>query len=473
MGTTTLTFLGAAGTVTGSKYLLTVNRTGDKIRRILIDCGMFQGPKDLRRKNWADFPVDPASVTDILLTHAHMDHTGMLPRLVKYGFRGRIWCTPATAELTAIVLRDSAHLQERDAEYAQSRGYSRHASPAPLYRVTDVEDTLPLIRTIDFHQATDLGDGLVATWYRAGHILGSASIHLATYSGSILFSGDLGRDTHPVLKPREKPPGADIVLVESTYGDREHFDPVDQAHEVLASAIRRTIERSGSVLIPAFAVDRTEVVLKALADLQDAGRIPAVPIYVDSPMALASLRIYQAERHRNELIEAVGNLALPQLDIREVHTPEQSERLNRPSEPCIIISASGMATGGRVLHHLEHMLPNPQHCVVLSGYQALGTRGRALADGARHLKMYGTYVAVRAEVVRDEEFSVHADGSELLGWVAALVPQPTQIFCVHGEPDSASALSQRLGDELSVVAVVPTSGETIRVKGAIRTPPIP
>ena len=409
-----------------------------------------------------------SQISDILLTHAHMDHTGLLPRFVKQGFNGTIWCTDATAELTEIVLRDSAYLQERDAEFARSQGYSKHKNPEPLYRVKDVEQTLPLMRVIDVDTPLDLGDGVVARWIRAGHILGSASIHVTTEEGTILVSGDLGRHTHPVLRAREIPPGADVVLIESTYGDREHFEPEAADHEVLADAIRRTVQRGGSVLIPAFAVDRTEVVLQTLALLQDEGRIPTIPVYVDSPMALASLRIYQAARFRDELREDVGGLALPQLDLREVRDAHESERLNRPHQPCIIISASGMATGGRVLHHLEHMLPDERHSVVLTGYQAVGTRGRALAEGARQLKMHGAYVAVRAEIVRDEEFSVHADASELLDWVRALDPPPQQVFCVHGEVDSATALTELLATE-GFMGIVPQRGERVRVRtGKVR-----
>ncbi|WP_175955181.1 MBL fold metallo-hydrolase RNA specificity domain-containing protein [Schaalia sp. Marseille-Q2122] len=468
MRTTTLSFIGAAGTVTGSQHLLTLDAHLPQPRHILVDCGMYQGPRELRRLNWSDFPIPPAEITDVLLTHAHMDHTGLLPRLVKQGFQGTIWCTEATAELTEIVLRDSAHLQERDAEFAQAQGYSKHRTPEPLYRVTDVERTLPLLRVVDFDTPLDLGDGVVATWIRAGHILGSASIHVSTEEGTILFSGDLGRHTHPVLRAREIPPGADVVLIESTYGDREHFEPEAADHEPLADAIRRTAERGGSVLIPAFAVDRTEVVLQTLALLQDEGRIPKLPVYVDSPMALDSLRIYQASRYREELREDVNGLKLPQLDVREVRDSQESERLNRPDRPCIIISASGMATGGRVLHHLEHMLPDERHTVVLTGYQALGTRGRSLAEGARQLKMHGAYVAVRAEVVRDEEFSVHADASELLDWVKALDPPPQQVFCVHGEADSATALTELLAQE-GFMGIVPQRGERVRVRsGKVR-----
>ncbi|MCI1691675.1 MAG: MBL fold metallo-hydrolase [Actinomyces sp.] len=480
MGSTTLSFLGAAGTVTGSQHLLTIDTeapgSADPLRRrrILVDAGMFQGEKRLRLMNWSDFPVPPAAIGDVLLTHAHLDHCGLLPRLAAAGFRGRIWATPATCELTRIVLLDAAHLQERDAAHAADRGYSRHRDPRPLYTVADVEATLPLLREVGFDAPLDLGEGVTAQWTPAGHILGSASIRVATPHGSVVFSGDLGRPEHPVLRPRRVPEGADIAVVESTYGDREHPDPAElarsgaappEAHGPLADAIRRTADRGGSVLIPAFAVDRTEVVLKVLSDMTEDGRIPQVPVYVDSPMALASLRVYRAREHAGELRAEADGLRLPALDLREVRDVQDSQRLNAPDRPCLIISASGMATGGRVLHHLEHMLPDPRHCVVLTGYQAAGTRGRALAEGARALKMHGVYVAVRAEVLQDSEFSVHADASELVEWVRGLSPAPREVFCVHGEPGPAGALAGRLGEELGVVAVVPAQGETVRVGG--------
>ncbi|HEX2858495.1 MAG TPA: MBL fold metallo-hydrolase [Propionibacteriaceae bacterium] len=458
---TTLTFLGAAGAVTGSKYLLTLGGDG---RRILIDAGMFQGEKALRQLNWAPFPVPPDTIGDIILTHAHMDHSGYLPALVKQGFTGHIWCTPATAELAAIVLRDAANLQERDAEHAAERGYSKHHPPLPLYDTADAERTIPLFRTIRFDEPHDLGDGLVVRLVRAGHILGSASVHLTTPDGTVLVSGDLGRPDHPVLKPRKIPPGADYVLVESTYGDRDHPSPLNLPHEQLADAIRRTAERGGSVLVPAFAVDRTEIVLKTLAEMQRTGRIPQLPIYVDSPMALAALRVYRQAAHAGELRPEVDVKSFTDLaNLREVTAVEESIKLNSPTMPSIIISSSGMATGGRVLHHLEHMLPDHRNTVVLTGFQAAGTRGRALIEGQRQLKMYGSYVPVRAEILQDEEFSVHASGRELIDWVAALDPRPHQVFCVHGEPDSAAALAERIGRELGVHATVPRMGETIRI----------
>jgi metallo-beta-lactamase family protein len=455
----TLTFLGAAGTVTGSKYLVQVGE-----RLILVDAGMFQGEKELRELNWAKFPVAPERISDILITHAHMDHVGYLPVLVRQGFAGTVWATPATIRLSEIVLRDAGFLNERDAEYANTRGYSKHTPALPLYDSEDVERTLPLFAPIDYETDLDLGDGIVARYVRAGHILGSASIHLRIGERQILFSGDVGRHDHPVLRARDIPPGATTVLIESTYGDREHPEPEGLDHEALADLIRRTVKRGGSVLVPAFAVDRTEVVLKTLTEMQTDGRIPQVPVFVNSPMALAALAVYRDPEFRDELrpdLDPDHFVDLPHL--HEVRTTEESMKLNTPKMPCIIISSSGMATGGRVLHHLEHMLPDHRHSVVLVGYQAVGTRGRSLIEGAAQLKMHGRYVPVRAEVMQDNEFSVHGDCSDLLDWMAALTPTPTNVFTVHGTAEAAATFGRRISDQLGCLSVVPTLGETVRI----------
>ena len=455
----TLTFLGAAGTVTGSKYLVQVGQ-----RLILVDSGMFQGEKELRELNWAKFPVPPERISDILITHAHMDHVGYLPVLVRQGFAGTVWATPATIRLSEIVLRDAGFLNERDAEYANTRGYSKHTPALPLYDSEDVERTLPLFAPIDYETDLDLGDGIVARYVRAGHILGSASIHLRIGERQILFSGDVGRHDHPVLRARDIPPGATTVLIESTYGDREHPEPAGPDHEALADLIRRTVKRGGSVLVPAFAVDRTEVVLKTLTEMQTDGRIPQVPVFVNSPMALAALAVYRDPEFRDELrpdLDPDHFVDLPHL--HEVRTTEESMKLNTPKMPCIIISSSGMATGGRVLHHLEHMLPDHRHSVVLVGYQAVGTRGRSLVEGAGQLKMHGRYVPVRAEVMQDNEFSVHGDCSDLLDWMAALTPTPTNVFTVHGTAEAAATFGRRISERLGCLSVVPTLGETVRI----------
>ena len=454
-----LTFLGGAGTVTGSKHLLQAGTF-----RVLVDAGVFQGEKEFRLLNWEPFPVPPKSISTILITHAHNDHVGYLPVLVRNGFAGEVLATEATIELAEIVLRDGAFLAERDAAHAAAGGYSKHNPPLPLFTIADVERALKLFRIVDYDTDYELAEGWTANWTRAGHILGSASIRVQTPAGSVLFSGDRGRTAHPVLRARQVPPGADVVLVESTYGDREHFEPTGAAHEPLADLIRRTARRGGSVLIPAFAVDRTEVVLKAITDLLRAGRIPELPVYVNSPMALAALRVYRDPRFAAELrpdLDVGGFVDLPSL--HEVRSTEDSIKLNNPKMPCIIISSSGMATGGRVLHHLEHLLPEDRNAVVLTGYQAIGTRGRALADGAKHLKMHGHQVPARAEILIDEEFSVHADASELLDWLAALAPAPRQVYCVHGDPDSAAALAQAAGTRLNLATAVAGHGQTVRI----------
>lgn len=458
MTTTTLTFLGAARTVTGSKHLLTV---GDW--KILIDAGMFQGQKELRELNWAEFPVDAASIDDVLLTHAHADHSTYLPVLVRNGFRGTVWCTPGTRRLAEIVLRDAGHLQELATEDARKGGFSKHADPQPLFDTADVEKTLPLLRTVGFDTDVELGGGISARWVRAGHILGSASIRVQTPDTSVIFSGDLGRHDHPILRPREVPAAADWVVMESTYGDREHEEP-ELEHEPMAAAIRRAVDRGGIIVIPAFAVDRTAVVLRALTQLFRAGRIPDVEVYVDSPMANRALRVYTDEQ-LDELRTDVGVddfMGMPRI----IETPERREsmRINSVKHPAIIVSSSGMAEGGRVLHHLKRLLPDERNVVILSGYQAEGTRGRALEHGARHVKIHGSYIPVKAEIVRDTEFSAHGDRSDLLDWLRELTTtdgRPRSVFLVHGEEAVMETFAETIADELGLVAVVPTYREVI------------
>lgn len=467
MNSTTLTFLGAAETVTGSKYLLS---TAGK--RFLIDAGIFQGEKEWRLRNWDEFPVPPDTISDILLTHAHADHCAYLPALVKQGFSGRIWCTEGTRRLTEIVLRDAGFLQEREASDARAGGYSKHDPPLPLYTVEDAEKTIRLLRSIPFDEDIPIGDdALTAHYVRAGHILGSASIHVRTADAEVVFSGDIGRKRHPVLRPPVVPRGAPYVLVESTYGDREHPEPVNLPHEALADAIRRTVDRDGAVLIPAFAVDRTESVLKVLAHMIEDGRIPDVPIYVNSPMALKALEAYSdhADDLRDDIrfddVASMANLTL-------VTSPEESQALtSKPLRRAIVISSSGMMTGGRVVHHLAQMLPHRENTLVVTGYQAAGTRGRSLLDGARQLKMFGQYVPVLAEIVHDREFSVHADASEIIDWLGALTPRPHTAFCVHGEKASSEALAERITAELGIAAVVPHYGEVVQLSAS--TVPVP
>ena len=451
----TLTFLGGAGTVTGSRFLVETATS-----RVLVDAGLYQGLAELRRRNWDPFPVDPSTIGDVLVTHAHLDHTGYLPRLVRDGFRGRIVCTPETAELATIVLRDSAHLQEEDAAYANAMGFSKHRPALPLYDGEDVERTLPLLAPTSYGEPVALHGGPKAVLLPAGHILGSAIVSLEADGHRVVFSGDLGRPHHPLLAPRHAPPAADTLLVESTYGDRTHPDP-DPG--LLAEAVRRTVKRGGTVLVPAFAVDRTELVLMELARLTRAGEIPKVPVFVDSPMALAALAVYRRALARDGAgtRRQRGPDPFDPGDLRVVRDPEESRDLNEPPYPCIVISASGMGSGGRVVHHLRHQLPNPRNTVVLTGYQAEGTRGRRLLDGAREVKIHGRYVPVHAEIVSVEDFSVHSDADETLDWLRRAAAPPTTTYVVHGEQHAAAGLARRITDELGWTATVPTLGERV------------
>lgn len=454
-----LTFLGAAGTVTGSRFLV---EHGE--HRILVDAGLYQGLRELRRRNWDDFPVPPGSLDTVVLTHAHLDHTGYLPCLVRDGFAGNVVCTPQTAALTRIVLRDSAHLQEEDARYANAAGWSSHNPALPLYTAADAERAFGQMHPLRFNERLPLYEAAELVLRPAGHILGSAFAVLTLGDQRVVFSGDLGRPHHPLLQPPQPPPAASALVVESTYGDRRHPAP-DPG--LLADAVTRTIRRGGVVLVPAFAVDRTELVLLELLRLRDGGSIPHVPIYVDSPMALDALEVYRAalEEGSVDLLpdRASALSRLGQLDVHQVRDVGGSERLNRPHSPCIVISASGMATGGRVVHHLAHQLPDSRNCVVLTGYQAQDTRGRQLLEGATHLKMHGRYVQVRAEVVDVPDFSVHADADELLAWVASAEEPPRTVYIVHGEAAGSAALARRIEHDLGLCAVVPRLGERVRL----------
>lgn len=438
-----LTFLGGAGTVTGSRFL--IEHEG---YRVLVDAGLFQGLRELRRRNWDPFP-EAARLNAIVISHAHLDHVGYLPALVRQGYRGPVFATPDTIELAEIVLRDSAKLQEEDAAYASAKGFSKHAHPKALYTVEDVERALPLFVPTLFDERTDLPGAPTASIVlsRAGHILGSASVLVDIGGRRILFSGDLGRPGHPLLRPPSDPPTADVIVVESTYGNRDH---PDGGLEQLAKAINRTIKRRGSVIIPAFAVDRTEVVLMGLRSLMDAGAVPHVPVFVDSPMALRALDVYRKALAGSPDVRPGLTLddAFDPGDLRQAYTAEESKELNNPAMPSILISASGMATGGRILHHLRYMLPDARNTVVLVGYQAAGTRGRDLADGAEEIKIHGQMVPVNAEVAIVDGFSVHADADELVTWLSRSATPPNQVLVVHGEPESSDALVARIRRDL-------------------------
>ncbi len=458
MTDTVLTFLGAARTVTGSKTVIETDQA-----RVMVDSGLFQGVKELRLRNWASLPLDAAEVDAVVLTHAHIDHCGYLPRLVADGFVGPVYASPGTVALTRIVLPDSARLQEEEAAYANRKGYSKHRPALALYGAADAEAALRQLVTVPFGHHTDVAPGVSMVQQPAGHILGSAVTRVRVGDTRITFSGDLGRSQHPLLVPPAPVGDADWIVVESTYGDRVHDDA--HAVEQLRNTIVRTIERGGTVVIPAFAVDRTEVLLHHLGHLDDLGELPPVPVYVDSPMALDALRVYRraiGEGSAEIRPEVFADLT-PFLDqrITEVRDPAGSRAVTQSPEPKIIISASGMATGGRVVHHLARYLPDRHSTVALVGYQAAGTRGRALVDGAEELKMLGRYVRVRAEVVSLASFSVHADVNDLMAWLRTSTTTPRGVFCVHGEDRAAQSLASRIRDELDWDAVAPRHQERV------------
>ncbi|MFM7735059.1 MAG: MBL fold metallo-hydrolase RNA specificity domain-containing protein [Alphaproteobacteria bacterium] len=458
----TVRFLGAAGTVTGSKHL--VEAAG---RRILLDCGLFQGLKSLRERNWRKFPFDPASLDAVVLSHAHIDHSGALPLLVKEGFRGKIHCTAGTAELLEPMLLDAAHLQEEEARFANKHRTSKHAPALPLFGEKDAERALSKLAPHGYAKEFSPADGLRVLYRRASHILGSATVSVAWGRGEderrLLFSGDLGRYGRPILRdpdPIEERP--DVLLVESTYGDRIH--PEHPSRE-LARIVREAADRRGVIVIPAFAVDRTQELLYVLGDLQERGEIPAIPVYVDSPMAIEVTAIYarHSEDHDEDMAPRAGERRLGPRNVKMLRSSAESKSLNEASGPMIVISASGMATGGRVLHHLARRLPDPSTTVLFAGYQAAGTRGRALMEGARTLRIFGQQVTVRAHVEKLDGYSAHADQAEILRWLGTFPGAPRQTWCVHGEPQAADTLASTIRHGLGWEAAVAEDGATVPI----------
>lgn len=452
-----LTFLGATRTVTGSKFLVDT-----PTQRVLVDCGQYQGLRELRERNWDGIGVGPSSIDAVLLTHAHVDHCGMLPVLVRDGFRGPVFCTPSTAELVSIVLPDSGRLAEEEARFAARRGYSRHHPVLPLFTEHDALVALDSLVTVPFGAVHERHDWTFR-FGRAGHILGSAWAHLEVGDEhSVVFTGDLGRSDHALLSPPEPRPSAKVVVTESTYGDREH--PLDDPADFLGEVIRRTIKRGGSVVIPAFAVDRTDVLLHHLRRLQTMGAIPEVPIHLDSPMSANALGVYASaveDGAPDVRPELVGTHPFAVEGLRIVRDVEESKRLNDNPRPVIIVSASGMLTGGRVVHHVAHRIDDERNTIVLIGYQAAGTRGRRLQDGERTLKMLGRYWPVRAEIVHLQSMSVHADRTGLLDWISSGPDDPQMVYAVHGEPAAAWSLVRAVGDRLGLPAVAPALGERV------------
>lgn len=445
-----LTFLGAAGTVTGSKYL--VEAAG---KRLLVDCGIFQGSEELNDRNYKPLTADPKTFDYVVLTHAHLDHTGWLPRLVKSGYRGPIFANPATIELANLLLKDSAHLQQEDAQHAHGKNHVRRSNAEPLYLPDDVDPVLKQMKAMPRKGGFDIGPEFHFESYDAGHILGSSSLALTVSEGGkkmvVVFSGDIGRYDQPILNDPTTPPvSADVLLCESTYGDRDH-ETGDPA-ELLANVVNRVAKRGGSIVIPAFAIGRTQTFMYYLRQLEDQQRIPKLPVYVDSPMALSATDLYLKHRedHDVEFTREEGNGAGDPLSVHSFHltrTPEESKQINNVKTPCIIVSASGMVTGGRVLHHLAQRLPDARNAVILAGFQAQGTRGRALLDGTKMLRLFGQEVPVNAEVVEMGQFSAHAGKSELLRWLTGFPAPPKQTYLVHGEPAAAQSLQASIQEK--------------------------
>lgn len=447
-----VTVLGAAGTVTGSKYLVTTGTT-----RVLVDCGMYQGLKELRLRNWEAPPFDPREIDAVVLTHAHLDHCGYLPLVVRRGFSGPVYGTPATRGLARIILSDAAHLQEEDAKRANRYGYSRHDPALPLYTARDVERTLPLFRTVDFDETFRVGD-LTISLIPAGHIIGAASVRVEHEGRVAFFSGDVGRPVDLLMRPPRRFGGADLLVVESTYGDRLHSD--QDPHAELAQVVNQVCGRGGVLMIPAFAVGRSQALLHVLAELTARGEIPPVPTYLDSPMAIDATDLFCSHSGEHRLADAQVEAMCRNAEF--TRSPEESRRIDQRGGPAIVIAGSGMATGGRILHHLKRFAPDPRHGILLVGFQAAGTRGAALRRGAESVRIHGQEVPVRAERFTMDSLSGHADWRELLDWLGE-APEPARTLITHGEPEAAAAFRVHLRDELGWTATVARQNQTVRV----------
>jgi len=448
-----LTFLGAAGTVTGSKYLLEAEG-----ERILVDCGLYQGVKQLRLRNWKPLPVEPESIGSVLITHAHIDHSGLLPAFIRDGFKGRAFCTPPTRDLCEILLPDAGRLQEEDARYANRKGFSKHRPAIPLYTEADAEHAMSAISALPFDTWTEAGP-FRFRFRPAGHILGAASVEVEHHGRRVLFSGDLGRSEDLLMYPPVSPGDPDWIVVESTYGDRVHakVDPF----ESLAKVLTKTVNRGGILLIPSFAVGRAQTLLYCFHEIFRRGLARAVPVFVNSPMATGVTDLFRrsSEYHRlsEALCGAVCNVA------RYARSPDESRRLTASGEPAAIISASGMASGGRVLHHLRALAPEGRNTILFPGFQARGTRGDALVHGARSIKIHGTQVPVEADVLQLDIFSAHADQQGLLAWLGACEAPPWRVFVTHGEAVAADTLRREIQDSLDYSALVPEYRETVEL----------
>lgn len=455
-----ISFFGATHTVTGSRFL--VEHGGS---RVLIDCGLFQGPREWKDRNWTDFPADPSTIDCVVLTHAHIDHSGYLPRLIHQGFRGLVYCTPATAELLRLMLPDSAHLQEEDAQYANKEKYTRHEPALPLYTEEEARKALEYLRPIDFYRKISLASDLSFTYQRAGHILGSAMIELKTQDATIAFTGDLGRPAQYITKKPDEPIPADFLVLESTYGNRLH-KRID-VKKKLAEIMTRTASQGGTLVVPAFAIGRTQEMLFILRLLEEENAVPKMPIYIDSPMAIHALPIF--DRHHidfSKQLEAVAKKDPTPFICHHIHalnTVEESKKLNDVSYPSVIISSSGMATGGRILHHLKHKIGDHRNTILFIGYQAEGTKGRYLIEGAKEIKIHGKQWPVRATIESLDALSCHADYEEMLQWLESVKRPPRQVFLVHGEEEAVTALSGRIQEKFHWPVKIPQYLETVEI----------
>lgn len=451
-----LRFLGGTGTVTGSRYLLS-----DEKHRLLVDCGMYQGVKTLRRRNWAEFPVDPSTINAVVLTHAHIDHSGYLPALVKKGFRGKIYCTKATHDLCKVLLPDAGFLQEEDAKYAFRKKFSKHEKPEPLFTEKDAWEALKHFESLHFHEAFEPTKGMEVTFTPAGHILGSSCVHVhhKDTGRTVVFSGDVGRQSDIIMRPPEPIQKADVLVCESTYGDREHGETDPETE--LVDIITRTAGRGGIVLIPAFAVGRAQMLLYVVHKIMQEGRTPKLPVFLNSPMAIKATEIFC--RHHKEHKLKTDQCELIDESTQFVRTVDESIALDAVRYPCVIISASGMASGGRVLHHLKTLLPNPRNSVVFAGFQAPGTRGDALVNGADKVKIHGEYWPVKADIFNLDSLSAHGDYKEILTWLEQGSLQPEKVYVTHGEIVASDVMRKRICERFGWDAEVPELFEEVQV----------
>lgn len=453
-----ISFLGGVGTVTGSKFLVT-----NDSEQVLVDCGLFQGLKQLRLQNWDEPPVSAKNISAVLLTHAHLDHCGYLPLLVRHGFRGPIYCTPATLDLVKIILLDSAEIQMEDAEYANRKKFSKHTPAVPLYDTDDVERTIPLLTPLGFDEVKQTST-FSFQFKSSGHILGAASVYIWDQKSKVLFSGDLGRHNDPLMPPPEPPHECDFVVMESTYGDRLH-STVPSA-ELLQELINRAWQNRSVLLIPAFAVGRSQNLMFEIIQLKRQGLVPEeMPVYFNSPMGLEVSELYKKYHNFQNLADGEFDTYMEQ--VRFIRSAEESKALNEKKGPMVIVAASGMLTGGRVLHHLKAFAQDPKNIILLAGFQAVGTRGWTLASGKNTLKVHGNEIAVAARIETSDSFSAHADQKELLQWLSAIPKKPSKVFLVHGEPAAADELRKQIEHHLGFEVTIPNQNVTYELK----TPP--